>query len=308
MSDKTQRRSRLGRGLNSLLNVEPADAPAAPPPAKRPEGADDHEATLESGSRLADVPVGEIDPNPHQPRREFKDAELDDLAASIKANGIIQPLVLRRADKRYQLIAGERRLRAAKRAGLATVPAVVRDADAMTQAQLALVENIQRADLNPIERAEAYQALLDQLGLTQAELAGRLGEDRSSVTNHLRLLKLCEPTRERVRGGHLTLGHAKVLAGVESEQEQDRLAKLVVDQSLSVRNLEKLVATPAAPPRAAERAAANYGDLEDRLRRALGLRVQVQGRAGNKGKVVLHYATLDEFDDLMRRMGVSLDE
>src|SRR5262249_38980992 len=149
--------------------------------------------------------------------------------------GIIQPLVVRRVGSEYELIAGQRRLQAAKAAGLAQVPVVIRDADSFTQAQLALVENIQREDLNPIERAQAYRSLIEQLGLTQAELASRLGEDRSSFANFLRLLELTEPVRHMVRDGRLSLGHAKLLAGVPDILKQQKLAETVVSQELSVR-------------------------------------------------------------------------
>jgi ParB family chromosome partitioning protein len=265
------------------------------------------QAAVSSDGVLLDVPVNEVDPNPHQPRREFDQGALDELAVSVRENGVIQPIVVRRANDRYQLIAGERRLRAAKMAGLAKVPAVVREVDGLNQAQQALVENVQRADLNPIERAEAYRVLVEQLGLTQSELATRIGEDRSIIANHLRLLTLSEAARDLVRMGKLTLGHAKVLAGVEDKAEQDRLASLAAQQELSVRNLERLVRGTPPPPRQQQARAAHLGDLEERIRQSVGLRAQVQGRQGGKGKLVLHYGSLEEFDDLMRRMGVPLD-
>jgi ParB family chromosome partitioning protein len=195
------------------------------------------------------------------------------------------------------------------------IPAIVRDVDRFTQAQMALVENIQREDLNPMDRARAYQALMSQLGLTQSELAGRLGEERSGIANYLRLLELAPPVQAMVADGSISVGHAKVLAGVSDRAEQERYAQLVLAQGLSVRNLERAVEStnipPAAatPPPPATGSAAHLPDLEQALTRQLGLRVQVRaGRIKGRGRLILHYATLDEFDDLMKRMGVRIDD
>jgi ParB family chromosome partitioning protein len=329
---------RLGRGLRSLIpgghlpvEVElPSPAPAPPvesisrlelenPPID-PEAGNGAgrvsdagvEVTSAAGQPLMLSPDS-VYPNPHQPRQSMDEAKVAELAASIKSTGLIQPIVVRKTgDEVYQLIAGERRLRAAKLAGLTAIPAILREASSYEQAQMALVENIQREDLNPIERASSYRALMDQLGLTQAELANRLGEDRSSIANHLRLLELNENVRELVRVGKLSLGHAKLLAGVNDPIEQERLANLVLGQDLSVRNLERLLAEPQAPATAPRRAAApsaHLQDLERSLSRQLGLRVHV--RAGGKkgrGRVVIHYSDLDQFDALMTKLGVQVDE
>jgi ParB family chromosome partitioning protein len=244
----------------------------------------------------------------------MNDASIAELAASIKTTGLIQPLIVRSTGAgAYQLIAGERRWRAAKMAGLSKVPVVVRDVDSFTQAQMALIENVQREDLNPIDRALAYRALIDQLGLTQSELAGRLGEDRSSIANFLRLLDLSEPVRISVRDGQVSVGHAKLLAGVADAAEQQRLGALVVSQGLSVRNLERLLQeggkTPPPPSRAGVQPSAHFQDLEKSISRQLGLRVQlkVSGGKGGKGKLILHYSSLDQFDDLLTRLHVSTD-
>jgi ParB family chromosome partitioning protein len=266
------------------------------------------------GVRVAEIPLASIVPNPHQPRRHFNDASLNELAASLKSTGMIQPIIVRPAGPdRYELIAGERRWRDARLADLPSIPAILRDVDATTQAQMALIENIQREDLNPLDRALAYQALIQNLGLTQAELAGRLGEDRSTVTHFVRLLDLPEPVQGLIQEGRLTLGHAKLLAGVTDPSSQQRLANLVVEQNLSVRNLERLIqdGAPAAPARAEEpkpSASAHLQDLERTLSRQLSLRVQI--RPSNKkgqGRLVLHYSSLDQFDDLLTRMGVRAD-
>jgi ParB family chromosome partitioning protein len=209
----------------------------------------------------------------------------------------------------YQLIAGERRLRAAKLAGLATLPAIIREVDPFKQAQMALIENVQREDLNPIDRAQAYRSLIEQLGLTQAELASRLGEERSTVANYLRLLDLSEPVREMVRAGNLSLGHAKILAGISDPQQQQELAERVVGQELSVRNLERILTEPVAAPKSAPaEPSPHIRDLEGTLSSQLGLRVQVRsGAAKGKGRVVIHYGSLDQFDQLLERLGVKAE-
>jgi ParB family chromosome partitioning protein len=272
-------------------------APAEPNPPAQP----DH--------RPFEIPVESVRPNPHQPRKQFDDANLQSLAASIKSSGLVQPIVVRPAKGQpagtYELIAGERRLRAAKAAGLATVPALIREVDAFEQAQLALIENVQREDLNPIDRAQAYRTLIDQLGLTQAELAGRIGEDRSSIANYLRLLDLVEPVRDMVRDGRLSLGHAKILAGVSDPVQQQELAERVIGQGLSVRNLERLLQdAPAAPVKNKAEPTAHVKDLEQSLTSQLGLKVQLRtaGKKG-KGRLVIHYGSLDQFDALLERLG-----
>lgn len=318
---------RLGRGLSSLLSVgnlpveaevpapakqtAPAPGPSAPAAADRPDPAPAAPVAPTDGSTLQ-VPVEAVVPNPHQPRKQMNEASVAELAASLKATGLIQPIVVRRVGETYQLIAGERRLRAAKLAGLATIPAILREVDSFTQAQMALVENIQRENLNPIDRAQAYRTLMGQLGLTQAELAGRLGEDRSSIANHLRLLDLAEPVQAMVSDGRISLGHAKILAGVQDILEQERLANLVVTQGLSVRNLERLLQEATTRTAPAAQAPANgsayHQDLEKSLSRQLGLRVQLRaGAKKGKGKLILHYGTLDQFDDLMNRLGVKAE-
>lgn len=313
MTPNPKDRPRLGRGLSSLISV-PAQPPALP--AESAGGQTGQSASSPSSATAptgqpVDLPLAAIRPNPHQPRRTFDDRSLAELAASMKATGVIQPIIVRQVAEGYELIAGERRLRAAKLAGLSAVPAIVRDVDAIAQAQMALIENIQREDLNPIERAEGYRTLLSQLGLTQTELATRLGEDRSTIANFLRLLELADPVRQMVANGQLSVGHAKVLAGVQAPAEQERLAKLVVSQDLSVRNLERLVASGA--PAAAKPAAApspHLQDLEKNLARQLGMRVQLRTnpKAKGKGRLVIHYANLDQFDQLLSRLGVRLEE
>ncbi|QOV87581.1 ParB/RepB/Spo0J family partition protein [Humisphaera borealis] len=312
---------RLGRGLSSLISVDipdeeipplPSEAPSAlVGPSAKPAPAALVVETIPLTQRVIELPVADVRPNPHQPRRDFDETALKELAASLKTNGVIQPIVVRQSAGGYELIAGERRLRAAKIAGLSTVPAIVKEVDGLTQAQFALVENIQRENLNPIERAEAYKLLLQQLGLSHSELAGRLGEDRSAVSNHLRLLELAVPVRELIRSAKLTLGHAKVLAGVSDVLEQERLGKLVVEQGLSVRNLETIVqslGSPAATKPTKPATTAHLRDLEKAISSHLGMRVSLRSKTNTKGSLVINYVNLDQFDEIMTRLGVKLSE
>jgi len=267
---------------------------------------------------MADIrrlPVDQIAVNPSQPRRQFNEDSLQQLSESIRANGLIQPVVVTAAAAGYELIAGERRLRAARLAGLADIPVIVRQVDAAAQARLALVENIHREDLNPIDRAESYRALMDAAGCTQAELAEKLGEQRSTIANFLRLLDLTEPVRHLVRDGSLSTGHAKVLAGIETAR-QEPLARRCVDEQWSVRQLEAEIAA-AAPPAPAEPTAPKarlvsspyLENLAKQLTHNLGLRVQVvKGAKKGSGRVILNYGSLDEFDALLRKLDVTLSD
>jgi len=330
MATKSQKR--LGRGLSSLISVNDfdTDAPPAhhahpprsaaePPAAPTPPPAAISPPVVQSTNEPIAAPTGaplllspdDIRPNPHQPRKTMNDATLGDLASSIKITGLIQPIIVRLTPDGYELIAGERRLRAAKLAGLDAIPVFVREADSATQAQMALIENIQREDLNPIERGEGYRTLMAELGLTQAELAGRLAEDRSSIANYLRLLDLAMPVREMVQDGRLSMGHAKIIAGVPDPADQERLANLAVGQTLSVRNLERLVQQPAKPDQPSPKPAgsAHIQDLERNLTSQLGMRVHIRTAAAKgKGKVILHYTSLDEFDTLLAKLGVRVEE
>lgn len=310
MSTPAQKnRPRLGRGLGSLISMDlpAADAPADPPPASTP--ASPVPAKPVDGQTIS-VPLAQIAPNPHQPRRSFSEASLKELAASIQSSGLIQPVIVRRSNSGFELVAGERRLRAAKLAGLESIPAIVRDVDGIAQAQMALIENIQRQDLNPIERAQGYRNIMQQLGLTQAELASRLGEERSGIANYLRLLDLAEPVRDMLRDGRLSFGHGKLLAGVSDILEQERLASLSVSQGLSVRNLERLIQSGAKPPaRPPTGISPHIQDLEKSLSRQLGMRVQVRSSSRKgRGRLVIHYSSLDQFDELIGRLGLSAEQ
>jgi ParB family chromosome partitioning protein len=316
MSKQIPAKSRLGRGLSSLMNLTaPSDTSSVATEAvstssDAPRASDGQPS---DGVVVREIPVESLSPNPHQPRRHFDETALTELANSLKTTGMIQPVVARATDAGgFELVAGERRWRAAKLAGLTTLPVIVKKLDPIMQAQMALVENLQRQDLNPIERANAYKTLLGNLGLTQGELADRLGEDRSVIAHHVRLVELPESVQRSIAEGRLSLGHAKVLLAVLSPTEQARLAELCVQQDLTIRNLERLISVP--PPNAPETkktlnpGSAHLADLEKNLSRHLGMRVQVKSSPGKKqGRIVLHYASLDQFDDLMNRLGVAMD-
>lgn len=311
---------RLGRGLSSLISVSelPVERELPTPPATETAASDLAQQPVASPNAnvpkqgITELAIEEIAVNPHQPRRRMDEASLSELAASLKGTGLIQPIIVRPEGDRYELIAGERRWRAARLAGFKTIPVIIKDVDAFAQAQMALVENIQRENLNPIDRAAAYRALITQLGLTQAELAQRLGEDRSSIANYLRLLDLSDVVQMSVIDGRLSLGHAKLLASVPDILEQNRLGQLVVTQELSVRNLERLIQEQkqtVQPLATRATTSAHLLDLERTLSRQLGLRVQIRsaGRSKTKGRLVCHFANLDQFDDLMTRLGLSAE-
>ncbi len=262
-------RRALGRGINALFQ-----APEAP----------------EQGEVLQDIDLGLLEPSADQPRTVFRERKLDELAASIRANGIVQPLLARRNGDRFQIIAGERRWRAAQRAGLSKVPVVVREIPDERVLELSLIENIQREELNPIEEANAYRRLIDGLGITQEDVARRVGRDRSSVTNYLRLLKLPEELQQWVEEDRLSMGHARALLSLESPESQRELALEVIARGLSVRETERAVkrllaesarrnsgaGSAAATGRAGALSTdANQRAAEEKLSRRLGTKVRI---------------------------------
>jgi ParB family chromosome partitioning protein len=251
--------------------------------------------------------IESIHPSARQPRKHFDDARLDELAESIRSQGIIQPLVVRvRQGGGFELVAGERRWRAAQRAGLHQVPAVVREVAESQAFEMALVENLQREDLNPIEEAEGYQRLVAEFGYTQESLSARVGKDRSTVANALRLLKLPPSVRAMVIDGQLNMGHARALLGLESDPAIDRLARQATSRGLSVRQVEAMVKreresgdrpTPApAPPSPAAR------DLVHRLEQTLATRVKLVESSAKSGRLEIYYNSLDELDAVLAKI------
>ncbi|MHB8834543.1 MAG: ParB/RepB/Spo0J family partition protein [Candidatus Methylomirabilia bacterium] len=283
----------LGRGLGALIPSRTPDH--HPPPA----------APLQQAG-LLQLDLGKIVPNPHQPRKEFAADKLEELSASIAARGLIQPVIVRPlADGRYELIAGERRWRAAAKAGLARIPAVVRQAESAEAIELALIENIQRQDLNPIETAEAYRHLAETFDLSHEEIAVKVGKDRSSVTNLLRLLNLPEEIQKDLAAGTLSMGHARALLGVPDRAGQLAARAAVLAKGLSVRETELLVKRLARPKK--ETAGKNakkdiyINELESSMRNALGTKVTIRHR-GKSGVIELHYFSVEELDRLVNHL------
>jgi ParB family chromosome partitioning protein len=271
----------LGKGLAALIPAVQAAEPAS-----------------------LEIPLDELTANPFQPRKRFADAALEELAATIRAHGVLTPVVVRRVPGGYQIVAGERRVRAARLAGLTRIPAVIRDAGDAQALEMALVENLQREDLNPVESAEAYQRLTADFGLTQEALAERVGRDRSSVANALRLLRLPPRIRQDLVDGTLSEGHARALLGLEKPADQLRLRDQVVKHALTVRATEGLVRrqrTARAPRPRPARPDANLADLEDRLRAALGTKVRIQ-RNGQAGTVEVAFFSAEDLTRIVELM------
>ncbi|MFO7155024.1 MAG: ParB/RepB/Spo0J family partition protein [Pseudomonadota bacterium] len=281
--------NRLGRGISALL-------PQAGAAASRP-----------SGQAVASIPIEDILPDRNQPRRHFDEAQIEELAASIRSKGVIQPILVRKDGEKYRIIAGERRWRAAQRAGLRTLPALVKEVTERQAFELALIENIQRADLNPIEEAEAYRRLIEEFGLTQEGCAERVGKERSSIANSLRLLRLPEEVKERLIDGSLNMGHARALLGLGEDEAIKRAAAEVIARRLSVRQTESLVrrlkAGETVPPREEESGSrAEVRAIEERLQRALGTRVRLVDRGKGRGKIEIEYFSYEELDRLLEAM------
>jgi ParB family chromosome partitioning protein len=249
-------------------------------------------------ARAREIPIADIDPNPDQPRRAFEPAALDALAESIRVHGVLQPVVVRRAGDRYELVVGERRWRASKQAGLASIPAVVLEIDPRDRLEVALVENVQRRDLNPIELAVAFRALAET-GATQEEIGQRVGMDRSSIANHLRLLELSREIQTDVEEGRVTIGHAKALLAVTSPDRRRLLRDRIVAEQLSVRAAEELARPaprhPGDPERARVRQDPHLQSVADALRQRLQTRVRVKGNA-ERGRVEIEYFGAEDFD------------
>jgi ParB family chromosome partitioning protein len=276
----------LGRGLDALLS--PAD----------------EASTKDSLQMLA---IDRLKPGKYQPRTKMDDASLDELAASIREQGIMQPILVRPVDgARFEIIAGERRWRAAQRAGLSEVPALVKTVPDQAALALALIENIQREDLNPLEEAQGLQRLIDEFGLTHDAAAKAVGRSRSAVTNLLRLRELAKPVQDYLLGGKLDMGHARALLGLAAGQ-QTAAASRIVAQGLSVRETERLVhalAHPRAgkPKRAARAADPDLARLTEELAEALGAKVAIEPKKGGAGRVVISYASLDQLDGILAKL------
>lgn len=361
MASSRKRPSRLGRGLSSLMAQSvPASPPdesaeagdkaaqavqtatpeteeAASPSAAAPPSTGTTEANLAPepaepdaavGPALSYLAVEQLQPNPHQPRQHFDEASLARLAASIRSDGMMQPIVVRPADAAtpqgsrpvYEIVAGERRWRAAQLAELAHVPAIVRELDDQALAEWALIENLQREDLNPIERAEAFKGLAERFGLGHDEIARRVGLERSTISNLLRLLNLSDDVRRYVRDGMLSMGQARAIAAVSEAVQQLQLAERAVKQGLSVRQVEQLARevtgggkkgdeqSSSTDPSRRQVRSAYLADLEQQLAEQLQTRVKVRpGRKKGSGTLTIEFYSLDQFDTLLEKLGVQAE-
>jgi ParB family chromosome partitioning protein len=255
--------------------------------------------------KFADVDIDLVRPNPDQPRVDFRDEAIEELAASIREAGVLQPIVVVPEAGHYKIIIGERRFRAAGKAGLKKVPVLIRRIPPESQLEISLIENLQREQLNPMEVAAAYHRLMDELGYTQQDVAEKVGKDRASVTNTLRLLKLPAEIQEHLRAGRLSMGHAKAILSLDEERGQIDLARRIISRGLSVREAETAVSgrkAPADKPRSARRLDPNLAAVQEDLLRVLGTKVAIEGTA-KKGVIKVHYYTLDDLNriyDLMK--------
>jgi ParB family chromosome partitioning protein len=289
------KRRALGKGLDSLLPR--AQSPAAP-------------AAEQEGGKPREIPLDQVDRNPFQTRTQINEEQLAELAASITANGVVQPILVRPlANGRFQLIAGERRWRASQLAGKPTIPAILRQVSDEQAMEITIVENLQRADLNPMEQARAFERLSREFHMTQEQMAQRTGKDRATVANFLRLLKLPTGVQGRVESGELSFGHARALLAFEHAEEMEKAAQRVFALSLSVRQTESYVQGLLHPERKEKKEPKpeppidpNVREAQDRLQRALGLRVTIEDRNG-RGKVIIEYARLEDFDTLLEQLG-----
>lgn len=256
-----------------------------------------------NNSLLIEVEIERILPGIAQPRTGFDQNSLQELAQSIKEKGVIQPIVLSRVgDGTFRIIAGERRWRAAKLAGLEKIPAIVKDVSPAEAVEIALIENIQREDLDPIETAMAFERLIKEFNLTQEELSQRVGKDRATIANFIRILKLPEEIKEHIRQGHITVGHAKAILSVDDTDKQKELAALIIKKSLSVRQTEDLVKRFSNPaPKKSKEEIPEINDLEDRLTSELGTRVKILHK-GKRGKLEIYYNSLDQLEGILERI------
>lgn len=324
MAEARTRTPRLGKGLSALLTQNVQVKPPIATQSAENEGSSDHldpQSPVES-DKVVYLPLLKVVPNPDQPRKQFDEATLTGLAQSIKTDGVMQPVIVRPGKNgTYQIVAGERRWRASQIAQLQTIPAIVRELTDQQTAEWSLVENLQREDLNPIERAKAFDNLIRHFGLSHSEVAQRVGVERSTITNYLRLLELPTPVQQYVVDGKLSNGQAKTIAGLSDPNQQLDIAKKTIVQSLSVRALEKLVGQMNEKTEKGDQASydpnqittlgkrAHINDLQQQIGQQLGTRALIRpGRKKGSGSITLDFYSLDQFDTFLQKLGVDLSE
>ena len=294
----SKRHTRLGKGLSALIS----------PREERP--ANESNTGIAFPGQVLQIPLEQIQPNPDQPRKKFESTSIESLAESIRSTGVLQPVLVKQvAEEQYELIVGERRWRAAAIAELEWIPAIVRSVTAAESIELAMIENLQREDLNPLERAAAYREYINTHQITVDELAKRLGESRPNISNYLRLLKLTDEIQEAITNGQLAMGQARAIAGIEDKQRQLAIYRLAIRRNLAVRQVEELVKSehiPTAKPQKTEAKTRHLTDVEQALTMALGLRVKLHpGKKKNSGRIVIQYRNLEEFDLVATKIGGS---
>lgn len=299
---KTKSKGGLGRGISNLINVDDEN-----------EKKEDNVVVKEVVKEVkvpseTKVKLSLIEPNKDQPRKAFDEDALIELSESIKQYGVLQPLLVQKKDNYYEIIAGERRWRAAKLAGVKEVPVVIKDYSSQEVMEIALIENIQREDLNPIEEAKAYQRLIKDYRLKQDEVAEKVSKSRAAITNSLRLLKLDERVQDMVMEGKISSGHARTIISIEDKDKQYMIAQKIFDEKLSVREVEKLMKTLDAPEKKEKKLPANdfvYRDLEQKLKNIMGTQVIIKNKSNNKGKIEIDYysqAELERIYDLLKKI------
>jgi ParB family chromosome partitioning protein len=317
----TQPQRRLGRGLEALLGRSADAVEQTPPSSPNPNPAASDEALGGGDDRLIEIDVRRIDANPYQPRQEFDEAGIAELAESIRLHGVVQPIVVRRAGDRFELISGERRLRAAIQADQPTIPACIREADDREAAELAIIENFQRKDLSPLEKAACFQKYVDRYACTHDELAHRISADRSTVTNLMRLLELPSEVQDALRAGRITQGHARALLPLGDEMEQINFLMQIELLHLSVRDTEEKVqlaiqladlgalaessgvSQPLKIPKRRKQRSEHLASMEQRLRTSLGAKVEIRTTARGRGKLIIHFKNQAEFERLNDLLG-----
>lgn len=304
-----EKRPHLGRGLEALLGpiVEQSELEPTPPIGEAKPTFPPDKDVKEASS---DIPIDRIKPNPFQPRTSWNEEELKSLSESIKVNGLLQPILVRKIGEEYQIIAGERRYRAAKQAGMTTIKVLNRPATDQQMLELALVENIHRADLNPIERATAYQNFISSFSLTHAEAAERLGQDRSVVTNYLRLLDLPQEIKQMLIENQLSMGHARAILAIPNDDLRRKIANRAMAGRLSVREVERLVRHYADGEISSKNVqdktkSPHISDLEKRLQEVLGTKVQIRSnQKSHRGRIIIDFYSIDEFERIANKMGL----
>lgn len=280
------KKSGLGKGLDAILN-DKYDSQAL------------DTAEYSDSSKIVELKIIDVEPNKEQPRKEFDKEKLDELANSISEHGVIQPIIVVKKGKTYQIVAGERRWRASKQAGLKKIPALIRDYDELKVMEVALIENLQREDLNPVEEALGYKSLMDSFALTQDKISERVGKSRSAVANSLRLLNLPEEVLKLLEAGKISTGHAKVILSVSSEKEQLQIAEIIVEKKLSVRETEALIKNKSKTKRTVSKSSEEFKmavkNMENNFSKYFGTKVKIKETNG-KGKIEISYYSRDEFE------------